>query len=51
MNKKDMRTKLGNLRKSLSDTEISVFTEQILDRAVKSDEYKNAEEIFIYVNC
>ncbi len=51
MNKKEMRNKLGNLRKSLSDTEITVFTEQILDRVVKSDEYLKAKEIFIYVNC
>ncbi len=50
MTKKDLRQRIGKLRRSLSDTEISVYTEQILDKVVKSPEYMNANEIFVYVN-
>ena len=50
MTKKDLRQRIGKLRRSLSETEISVYTEQILDKVVKSPEYIDANEIFVYVN-
>ncbi len=50
MSKKDLRTRISGLRNTLSEKEITLFTEEILDKVVKSPEYINATEIFVYVN-
>ena len=51
MTKNDLRQRIGALRKTLSDTEIRLYTESILDKVVKSPEYMNSDELFVYVNC
>ena len=50
MSKKDLRTRISGLRNTLSEKEITLFTEEILDKVVKSPEYINATEVFVYVN-